>query len=167
MCYQCLREEKSLSDVTIHSLNLLIYPLEEDLISNEIDNSFKSVFFEFFQNRRLYLRKDRSIPLEVIDTILQLQQLSSGIYEIHSLGGIAETILETIQKQKNTFLQSAIDPTKPAIRHLILVDRAVDFNSLFVTPLTYEGLIDDLIGIQVGHTEVDAEMIGRVFLFSF
>ena len=40
MCTCCLREEKALTDVTMHSLNTLLYPLETDLVSQAINNCF-------------------------------------------------------------------------------------------------------------------------------
>lgn len=76
----------------------------------------------------------------MIQQIYQLQQLSSGINEIHGLGERAIAVMETLQKQKR--LPQLPTNGKSVIRHLILIDRAVDFSSLFVTPLTYEGLID-------------------------
>ena len=38
MCTSCLREEKALTDVSMHSLNTLLYPLETDVVSQEINN---------------------------------------------------------------------------------------------------------------------------------
>ncbi len=40
MCSQCLREDKVLGDVTIHSATFNTIPLEEDLVSQEIENAF-------------------------------------------------------------------------------------------------------------------------------
>ena len=40
MCSQCLREEKVLGDVTIHSASFNVIPLDEDIVSMEINNSF-------------------------------------------------------------------------------------------------------------------------------
>lgn len=41
MCTSCLREEKALTDVTMHSLNTMLFPLESDVLSQEINNSFR------------------------------------------------------------------------------------------------------------------------------
>ena len=92
--------------------------------------------------RRLYLKQDHTLLPSVIQQIYQLQQLSAGINEIHSIGERAVSVMETLQKQKK--LRQLSTCGKSVIRHLFLIDRAVDFSSLFVTPLTYEGLIDQV-----------------------
>lgn len=45
MCSSCLREEKALTDVTMHSLNTVLFPLETDVISQEVNNSFRYILF--------------------------------------------------------------------------------------------------------------------------
>lgn len=90
----------------------------------------------------MYLKNDHTLSAQFIDQIYQLQRLSGGITEMHALGERANILMETVQKQKK--LRQLPTAGNEKIRHLILVDRAVDFSSLFVTPLTYEGLIDDV-----------------------
>ena len=46
-----------------------------------------------------------------------------------------------------------------SIESLVLVDRDVDFASVLLTQLTYEGLIDELIGIKHNKAEIDSSMI--------
>lgn len=90
----------------------------------------------------MYLKNDHTLSAQFVDQIYQLQRLSGGITEMHALGERANILMETVQKQKK--LRQLPTAGNEKIRHLILVDRAVDFSSLFVTPLTYEGLIDDV-----------------------
>lgn len=40
------------------------------------------------------------------------------------------------------------------------IDREVDLVSPLVTPLTYEGLVDEIIGIDNGRIKVDASLLG-------
>ena len=40
------------------------------------------------------------------------------------------------------------------------LDREVDLISPLVTPLTYEGLIDDTVGIEKGRVRLDAAVLG-------
>ena len=49
----------------------------------------------------------------------------------------------------------------PQIDTLVLIDREVDLVSPLVTPLTYEGLIDELIGIRNGAIKVDSKIKGQ------
>ncbi|KAL9184404.1 hypothetical protein ACHAXT_002490 [Thalassiosira profunda] len=41
-------------------------------------------------------------------------------------------------------------PARPPIQALLVIDRKIDLVTPLLTPLTYEGLIDDVLGIQVG-----------------
>lgn len=47
MCSQCLREVNALENVTFHSLKMHLLPLEEDLISQEVGNSFRYILWAF------------------------------------------------------------------------------------------------------------------------
>ena len=152
LCKQCLRDEKALVDVSIYSLNLFLFPFENDLVSQELSDCCY----------RMFCKKDRTVLSSILESIRMLQSKSGGISEIHGIGDKAVFLLESIQKQKNKFLQCEIAPSKQPIRHLIVVDRSVDFNSLFVTPLTYEGLIDEVLGIQTSSVTVKSSVIGRV-----
>lgn len=124
-----------------------------------------NILFPVIHISRLFLKRDPTIILTIQDVISLFQQNSSGIQEIHALGDRAISILETIQKKK--LLQSSLTPSLlPSIQHFIIIDRAIDFTSLFITPLTYEGLIDELFNIQMNSISIDATVIGRVRLYT-
>ena len=46
------------------------------------------------------------------------------------------------------------------IESLIVIDREVDFATVLLTQLTYEGLIDELVGIQNNQADVDTAVVG-------
>ncbi len=46
------------------------------------------------------------------------------------------------------------------IENLIIIDRGVDFAPVLLTQLTYEGLIDELVGIQNNQADVDTAVVG-------
>ena len=75
---------------------------------------------------------------------------------------MAESTSSTSLESVQIAFQRQEAENKPPIRHFILFDRSVDLTSLFVTPLTYEGLIDDVLGISLGATSVPSSMIGGV-----
>lgn len=82
------------------------------------------------------------MSMQVMQLVCQIQEMSAGISEIHGIGDEAIHIMELLQKQKK--LAHASPSGKLPVRHLILLDRSTDFTSLFVTPLTYEGLVDEV-----------------------
>lgn len=46
------------------------------------------------------------------------------------------------------------------VENLIIIDRDVDFATVLMTQLTYEGLVDELFGINHNHAEIDTSIIG-------
>lgn len=60
----------------------------------------------------------------------------------------------------------ASDPTNPMLSSpskifdsVIIIDRSVDLATPLCTQLTYEGLVDEVVGIQSAHVEVDAALV--------
>jgi len=47
-----------------------------------------------------------------------------------------------------------------SIESIIIIDRDVDFASVLLTQLTYEGLIDQIFGISHNQTELDSSIVG-------
>ena len=47
-----------------------------------------------------------------------------------------------------------------SIESLIIIDREVDFATILLTQLTYEGLIDELFGIKDNQAEIDTSIVG-------
>ena len=47
-----------------------------------------------------------------------------------------------------------------SIDSLIIIDREVDFPTVLLTQLTYEGLIDEVFNISANQTEVDSSVVG-------
>jgi Sec1 family len=54
--------------------------------------------------------------------------------------------------------KDAAPPPTPEIDTLVLLDRSVDTVTPLVTPLTYEGLINELVGITNGYVKLDADV---------
>ena len=66
----------------------------------------------------------------------------------------AATEESSISTSKISMMPSA------SIESLIIIDRETDFATVLLTPLTYEGLIDELFGIKDNQTEIDSSIIG-------
>jgi hypothetical protein len=49
---------------------------------------------------------------------------------------------------------------RPEIDTLVILDRAVDLVTPLLTPLTYEGVIDEFIGVHNGAIKVDPALVG-------
>jgi hypothetical protein len=67
-------------------------------------------------------------------------------------------------RQRREYLAS--DPSNPMLSSpskvfdsIIIIDRGVDLVTPLCTQLTYEGLVDEVVGIQSAHVEVDAALV--------
>ena len=47
-----------------------------------------------------------------------------------------------------------------SIESLIIIDREIDFATVLLTQLTYEGLIDEMFGIRYNQAEIDSSIVG-------
>jgi len=59
-----------------------------------------------------------------------------------------KTATSSLRQQNDNDTNST--PTSPSIQALLVIDRKIDLVTPMLTPLTYEGLIDDVLQIQVG-----------------
>lgn len=67
-------------------------------------------------------------------------------------------------RQRREYLAS--DPTNPTLQSpslsidsLVIIDRNVDLATPLCTQLTYEGLVDEVVGIQSAHVDVDPSLV--------
>ncbi|KAL9105710.1 MAG: hypothetical protein Q9227_009150 [Pyrenula ochraceoflavens] len=152
-----LEEEGVLGDVNISEFPLYFLQLEQDLLSLELENAFID----------LYLHKDPT-PILLASKALMLIQKRHGFFpKILGKGDYARQLANLLLRQRkeldaeetsSSSLQGIMPST--SIESLIIIDRDVDLATPLMTQLTYEGLIEEFIGIQHNQAEVDTSVIG-------
>ncbi|OCK81250.1 vacuolar sorting protein-like protein [Lepidopterella palustris CBS 459.81] len=157
---QILEESGVLGEASVTEYPLYFIPLSQDLLSLELDDTFSD----------LYLRKDpTSIYLSA--KALMLMQQKHGLFpRIIGKGDNAKRLADllirmrtevTAGESSNGSGLSFLDLTpSSSIDSLIIIDREIDFPTVLLTQLTYEGLIDEEFGIQANQTEVDSSIVG-------
>jgi vacuolar protein sorting-associated protein 33A len=153
-----LEESGVLGDVNIHELPLYFFPLERDVLSLELDDSF----------RDLFLSKD-STPAFLIAKALMNIQTTHGLFpRIVGKGDNARRVATLLSRmrQEITAGGSTTEAAKTgqapsnSTESVVIIDREVDMVTPLLTQLTYEGLIDEVFGIQNNQTDVDSTIIG-------
>ncbi|CAK7275298.1 Vacuolar protein-sorting-associated protein 33 [Sporothrix epigloea] len=153
-----LEEAGVFGDVTIHELPLYFFPLEDDVLSLELDDTFKD----------LYLTKDPTTLFLLAKALMQVQQ-SHGLFpRIIGKGDHAKRVAELLGRFRQELLagEDASEADRidlvPSLtmESVIIIDREVDPVTPLLTQLTYEGLIDELYGIQNSQIEVDPTIVG-------
>ncbi|RWS01732.1 vacuolar protein sorting-associated protein 33B-like isoform X5 [Dinothrombium tinctorium] len=85
--------------------------------------------------------------LRYISTFMhQLQSLVGNFQRIHTMGKFSKMVVHLLDnvEEQTTSMGSGF------ITDFILIDRDVDFPSALLSQLTYEGLLDEVLGIKCG-----------------
>jgi len=150
------------NNVSVHRLQLDIFPLETDVLSLEIPDALREADVE-------------GTPSNLLTTtaraLLKLQDVVGRIPRIQALGPVGE---EVVRKMLNMTIDEYMDaqeanndsgaatiaaPESEDIGAMLVIDRKVDLVTPLMTPLTYEGLLDDVLGVDCSFLTVDATII--------
>jgi len=148
-CTQILEEEGILGDVTIGELALDLIPFEADLLSLELSTAY----------RECVLDGDLSSIFYAARAITKFQALVGTIPRVLGKGPLAAAVSDLLQRLRRDVVAGdgaeAAAPSSAQVDALVLVDRQVDLLTPMCTQLTYEGLIDEVLGIRNGAVEID------------
>lgn len=155
---QLLEEAGVLGDVNISELPLSFFPLEDDVLSLELDDSF----------RDLYLSKDVTPNFLMAKALMEIQQNHGLFPRIIGKGDNAKRVADLLARMRQELLagEDASEANKIGLtpsttnESVIIIDREVDFVTPLLTQLTYEGLIDEVFKIENNQTKVDTTVVG-------
>ncbi|KAG5459312.1 MAG: Sec1 family-domain-containing protein, partial [Olpidium bornovanus] len=138
--------------ITIGQYALNLIPLEDDLLSLEIDSSFKDIYFD----------RDSTAIYYVAKALMEIQRMHGLIPRILGKGDCAKSLADLLLRMRR---ELAVDdtaaslPISQKIDSLIILDRSVDYATPLLTQLTYEGLLDEF-GKKKAFVDLDANMTG-------
>lgn len=153
-----LEEAGVLGDVNVAELPLYFFPLERDVLSLELENSFQDLF----------LFKDTTPTFLMAKALMGIQSKHGLFPRVIGKGDNAKRVAELLTRMRQEILagedasegtRSGLTPSN-TIESVIIIDREVDFVTPLLTQLTYEGLIDEVWGIQNNQTDVDSTIVG-------
>eukprot|EP01087_Luapelamoeba_hula_P012995 TRINITY_DN3682_c0_g1_i2.p1 TRINITY_DN3682_c0_g1~~TRINITY_DN3682_c0_g1_i2.p1 ORF type:complete len:607 (+),score=106.36 TRINITY_DN3682_c0_g1_i2:27-1823(+) len=144
-----LEEEGVFEFVTIGEFRLDLIPFDQDLLSLEIEDSYKECFLE----------GDKTSLYYVARSIMKLQALFGIIPHLKGKGACAKSVMEMVLRMRREMGADEPSIIAPEIDTLILIDRQTDMITPMCTQLTYEGMIDEVFGIQNNCAELDAELL--------
>ncbi|XP_055963142.1 vacuolar protein sorting-associated protein 33A [Sorex fumeus] len=127
-----------------YSLDLI--PFDGDLLSMESEGAF----------RECYLDSDQTSLYHAAKGLMTLQALYGTIPQIFGKGECARQVANMMIRMKREFTGSQ-NSIFPVFDNLLLLDRNVDLLTPLATQLTYEGLIDEIYGIQNSHVKLPPE----------
>ena len=148
--------------VTVHSLSLDLFPMESDVYSMEFPDAFRELHLEGTPS---------TIITYVARSLLKLQDIVGTIPRIQSYGVASEQVVrKALDIKVEEYYASDLSysgggdagmevPPSETVAALIIFDRKIDMVTPLVTPLTYEGLLDDVVGIENGYMNVNVDIV--------
>ncbi|KAJ4288180.1 Vacuolar protein-sorting-associated protein 33 [Kalmusia sp. IMI 367209] len=157
---QLLEEAGVLGEASVSEWPLFFVPLADDVLSLELDDAVTD----------LYLRQDPT-SIYLAAKALMLQQQKHGLFpRIIGKGDNGQRLADLLIRMRTEVTagesSSSTGPSylglapSSMVDSLIIIDREVDFPTVLLTQLTYEGLIDEVFGITANQTEVDSSVVG-------
>ena len=138
-----------LKNYDIYSFKIELTPIDQDLLSLELEDSFKEIFID----------KNNSSIQELADTMLKLEVAFGKInnkYIKGDYGKIFNDLLTLKEEEHNIKNQDQI-------LGMIVIDRSSDFITPLLSNYTYEALIDEIYGIKDGGIKVKKSMVKNYF----
>ncbi len=127
-----------------------LIPLEDDLLSLELNDNFTHYM----------LQDDDSYKVYVKDSISRIESVFGNIKYKFAKGPDSVQILKRIKDQAPVGDGSgSVGGPEPEIDALIMIDREIDMVSPFCVNQTYEGLLDEFFHIRTCSITVDTNIV--------
>ncbi|KAL3369607.1 hypothetical protein AABB24_010116 [Solanum stoloniferum] len=151
VCEKILEEEKIHHLLTIGEYPLYLIPLDEDVLSFELDVASKEHLVD----------GDTTSLWHIAKAIHKLEFSFGLIPNVRAKGKASVRVADILNRMQseepvNTSEQMGV----PEINTIILLDREVDMITPMCSQLTYEGLLDEFLGINNGAVELDSSIMG-------
>eukprot|EP00814_Leptocylindrus_danicus_P010028 CAMPEP_0116033804 /NCGR_PEP_ID=MMETSP0321-20121206/19213_1 /TAXON_ID=163516 /ORGANISM="Leptocylindrus danicus var. danicus, Strain B650" /LENGTH=694 /DNA_ID=CAMNT_0003509961 /DNA_START=24 /DNA_END=2109 /DNA_ORIENTATION=+ len=187
ICEAVLREEGIMSmvhegTVSILELPVDLIPLDEDVLSLEQPSALKECAVDGVPTHTIQTVAASLVKIQEAfgvvkrveglgplaeDVIIKMMSMRMDDYEIEATNACASARDQPLNESfgmksggnigdnggsAQDFIQSDIDA-------MIIMDRTLDLVTPMLTPLTYEGLVDDIIGMKNGHIKVKLSLV--------
>lgn len=149
-CEKVLEETNVRNLLTLGEYPFFTLPLDEDVLSFELDFAFKEGQVD----------GDMSSLWHVAKAIQKLESSFGVIPNVRAKGKASTKVIDILNIMQAEESVNASDVGIPEINTLILIDREVDMVTPMCFQLTYEGLLDEILQINNGSVEVDASVMG-------
>ncbi|KAJ9093088.1 hypothetical protein QFC21_006584 [Naganishia friedmannii] len=150
LCRKVLEDLGVIGDVELREYRLEWIGMEDDLLSLEMENVARDV----------YLNGDDT-PVFHASLALMTFQRAFGLFpRIVGKGDAAKRLFNLMQKHRQSDPATYGDlELSNQVDSLIIIDRSVDWVTPMCTQLTFEGLLDEYVGIKNSQIEVDPSLL--------
>ncbi|CAL0321291.1 unnamed protein product [Lupinus luteus] len=149
-CEKVLEEEKLHQLITIGEYPLYVVPMDEDVLSFELDLAYKECQVD----------GDTGSLWHIAKAIHKLEFSFGVIPNVRAKGKASVRVADILNRMQTEEPVNSSDTVMPEINTVILLDREVDMVTPLCTQLTYEGLLDEFLHVSNGSVELDASIMG-------
>ncbi|KAI6676548.1 hypothetical protein NL676_037344 [Syzygium grande] len=149
-CEKIFEEENIHQLLTIGDYPLYLIPLDEDVLSFELDLAYKESLVD----------GDTSSLWHIAKAIHKLEFAFGVIPNVRAKGKASVRVADILNRMQAEEPVNSSDIVVPEINTLILLDREVDMVTPMCSQLTYEGLLDEFLHVNNGSVELDASIMG-------
>ena len=128
--------------ITVSSLEVGLIPLDDDCASLELHHFVPQIF----------LHENRILLAEAARAMVTLQKEFGAFDSISSKGNCSSVVASMITRFGRR--DGLHDKSNSAQMDLLLLDRDLDLVTPFMTQLTFEGLIDEVLSIKYGMVSI-------------
>ncbi|XP_006345837.1 vacuolar protein-sorting-associated protein 33 homolog isoform X2 [Solanum tuberosum] len=150
VCEKILEEEKIHHLLTIGEYPLYLIPLDEDVLSFELDVAYKEHLVD----------GDTTSLWHIAKAIHKLEFSFGLIPNVRAKGKASVRVADILNRMQSEEPVNTSEMGVPEINTIILLDREVDMITPMCSQLTYEGLLDEFLGINNGAVELDSSIMG-------
>eukprot|EP00236_Picocystis_salinarum_P003029 CAMPEP_0183833140 /NCGR_PEP_ID=MMETSP0807_2-20130328/5875_1 /TAXON_ID=88271 /ORGANISM="Picocystis salinarum, Strain CCMP1897" /LENGTH=598 /DNA_ID=CAMNT_0026079015 /DNA_START=25 /DNA_END=1821 /DNA_ORIENTATION=- len=152
LCQKILEEEGVYGSVLMCELELEFLLPQNDVFSLEMQNAGKEIFAEGNHTSSFYLAR----------ALMNFQIQFGLIPHVLGKGKEASEVARIMSHTRKELGVAGPSTGSPQVQTMVLIDRQVDWITAMLTPLTYEGLIDDCFGIKNQVAEIPDGERGNV-----
>eukprot|EP00268_Persea_americana_P028344 TRINITY_DN27528_c0_g2_i8.p1 TRINITY_DN27528_c0_g2~~TRINITY_DN27528_c0_g2_i8.p1 ORF type:complete len:314 (+),score=61.23 TRINITY_DN27528_c0_g2_i8:3155-4096(+) len=150
VCEKIFEEENVHHMLTIGEFPLYMIPLDEDVLSFELDMAY----------REFQVESDASPLWHIAKSIHKLEFSFGVIPNVRAKGKASTRVADILNRMQVEEPVNSTDMGVPEIKTLILLDREVDMITPMCSQLTYEGLLDEFLRVNNGAVELEASVMG-------
>ncbi|EJD03752.1 Sec1-like protein [Fomitiporia mediterranea MF3/22] len=148
-----LEEEGVLGEVNVSAFNMQFIPIADDVVSLEHENAFKEIWVD----------GDETIVYDSAQALVTFQRVYGKFPRIVGKGNCAGRLTGLLSRHLEQATRDSASETllnsSDKLDSLIILDRRVDMITPMITQLTYQGLIDEELGIKNSHVELPVSIV--------
>ena len=150
-CYNFINNSKYKSYFNIHILNIDIYQLDNEILSLEDQNAFRDIYLENNLNSISSLSR----------AIIKYETVFGKIKYKYSKGFFSRKLIEMLNREEEQNNKNNNLNTENETLACFIFDRNIDMITPMCTNWTYEGVLDDFIGIDFNNMKVDSKILEK------